>query len=137
MTLDGVARLRARVAWFRLTPMRRLEYVARGQLQYVDLPPIGLAEDTDALVRPVAATTCALDHAIIAGLTPFVGPFALGHEAVGEIVDVGDKVEGLTLGQPVVIPWHIFCGECGGRIPGPRDQEGARTPDVGSWRLTC
>jgi hypothetical protein len=34
------------------------------------------------IVRPVASTTCDLDRAIIAGATPFEGPFAIGHECV-------------------------------------------------------
>ena len=41
-------------------------------------------------MRPVASTTCDLDGAIVAGATPFAGPFAIGHECVAEVIDVGD-----------------------------------------------
>ena len=42
------------------------------------------------------------------------GPFALGHEAVGEVVAVGDAAgaAGLRPGDRVVIPWHLSCGTC-------------------------
>jgi hypothetical protein len=53
--------------------MRRLEYVRRGELRHVDAPMPALQSDGDAIVQPVAATTCDLDRAIIAGLTPFEG----------------------------------------------------------------
>ena len=92
--------------------MRRLEYVRRGELRHVDAPMPALQSDGDAIVQPVAATTCDLDRAIIAGLTPFEGPFALGHEAVGEVIEVGDGVHGIAPGQLVVVPWHICCGTC-------------------------
>src|SRR5205823_11610507 len=36
----------------------------------------------EAIVRPIAASTCDLDHNILAGKTPFRGPFSIGHEAV-------------------------------------------------------
>jgi alcohol dehydrogenase len=71
-----------------------------------------IAGDREALVRPVAATTCDLDQLVIRGEAPFAGPFAIGHECVAEIVDLGDAVSGLEPGQRVVVTWHIACGEC-------------------------
>jgi alcohol dehydrogenase len=93
--------------------VRRLEFVSRGALRYVEAPEPRLLEDSDAIVRPVASTTCDLDRAIIAGLTPFSGPFAIGHEAVAEVIEVGDDAGSLVPGQLVVVPWHVFCGTCG------------------------
>ena len=92
--------------------MRRLEYVRRGELRHVDAPMPSLESDGDAIVQPVAATTCDLDRAIIAGLTPFEGPFALGHEAVGEVIEVGDGIVSIAPGKLVVVPWHVCCGTC-------------------------
>jgi threonine dehydrogenase-like Zn-dependent dehydrogenase len=34
----------------------------------------------------------------------------LGHEAVGEIVDLADDVVGLALGDLIVVPRHVSCG---------------------------
>jgi len=92
--------------------MRKLEFVRRGELRYVEASAPALRSDGDAIVQPVVATTCDLDRAIIAGLTPFEGPFAIGHEAVAEVLEVGDGVRAVRPGQLVVVPWHICCGTC-------------------------
>jgi alcohol dehydrogenase len=92
--------------------MRRLEYVRRGELRWADVREARVQEPGDAVVRPIASTTCDLDRAIIAGATPFVGPFAIGHECVAEVVDIGDGAATLRPGQQVVVPWHICCGLC-------------------------
>ena len=92
--------------------MRRLEYVSAGRLRHIEVPQPSLSANADAIVRPVAATTCDLDRAIIAGATPFRGPFALGHEAVAEVIAVGDDAGALQPGQLVVVPWHVYCGTC-------------------------
>jgi alcohol dehydrogenase len=92
--------------------VRSLSYVSPGALEWQDAPEPTLEGDGEALVRPVAATTCDLDRLIIRGETPFQGPFAIGHECIAEIVDAGDAVAGFEPGQRVVVPWHISCGEC-------------------------
>ena len=92
--------------------MRRLEFVKPRVLRWVDSPDPAIGEATDAVVRPVAATTCDLDRAIIAGRTPFSGPFAIGHECVAEVVDVGDAPGMPRPGDLVVVPWHVSCGRC-------------------------
>lgn len=93
--------------------MRSLTYVEAGRLEWRDVPAPRLEGDREALVRPVAASTCDIDEQIIKGNTPMVGPFALGHECLGEVLEVGDDAGGVEPGQLVAIPWHISCGECG------------------------
>ena len=90
--------------------MQRFEYVKKGELRYVDAPMPVLQCDDDAIVQPVVSATCDLDRAIIMGLTPFKGPFALGHETVAKVLEVGDKVTHVKPGQLVVVPWHVACG---------------------------
>jgi threonine dehydrogenase-like Zn-dependent dehydrogenase len=63
-------------------------------------------------VRPTAVATCDLDALIIAGESPFPAPFAIGHECVAEVVDVGDAVTSLAPGQLVSVPFQISCGQC-------------------------
>ncbi len=68
---------------------------------------------SDALVRPIAASTCDLDQAIVHTTVPgSEQPFAIGHEAVGEVIEVGAAVTGLRPGDVVVIPYHLSCGAC-------------------------
>src|SRR3954452_21977076 len=89
--------------------MRRLEFVRRGELRWAEAPEARVQDAGDAVVRPIASTTCDLDRAIITGATPFAGPFAIGHECVAGVVEAGDDAGTLRRGQRVVVPWHICC----------------------------
>jgi len=60
----------------------------------------------------VAATSCDVDSAILAGHGPIPPPFALGHECVARVADVGDAITHVAPGDLVVVPWAISCGEC-------------------------
>ena len=94
--------------------MRSLVYVGPEGLEWQETPEPVLRADHEALVRPVASASCDLDRRIVSGSTPMEPPFALGHEAVGEIVDLGTEAAagGLTPGARVAIPWHLSCGTC-------------------------
>jgi threonine dehydrogenase-like Zn-dependent dehydrogenase len=116
--------------------MRQLVYVRRGKLEWREAPEPTLRAPTGALVRPMFAARCDLDHAFlrhdyrlaarIAGLLrivdpmvletfgnpPFQGPFPYGHECVGKVVRVGEDVKALVVGQMVVVPFQISCGQC-------------------------
>lgn len=66
---------------------------------------------------------------ILAGRGPIAPPFAIGHECVARVVDVGDAVSHVAPGDLVVVPWAISCGECsscGSRIA--RDNVHAHLP---------
>jgi alcohol dehydrogenase len=76
------------------------------------VPEPALESDVAALVRPLAVTTCDFDGAVISGLAPFRGPLPVGHEGVGEVVDVGVDVAQVQPGDRVIIPWKISCGTC-------------------------
>lgn len=95
--------------------MRSLMFVKPGELRFDDVDAPTLVEPGDALVRPLAATTCDLDHHVIADKTPFsgFGPFPLGHECVGTVVEVGTDCAKVTVGDVVGVAWHIACGTCG------------------------
>lgn len=94
--------------------MRSLVYTGPRQLEWREAPEPVLDADHQALVRPIASAACDLDRRIVAGATPMQGPFAIGHEAVGEVLEVGDVAAagGLRPGMRVVIPWHLSCGSC-------------------------
>jgi threonine dehydrogenase-like Zn-dependent dehydrogenase len=92
--------------------MRQLTFLGPGELEWREVPEPRLQVDDDALVRPIAATTCDLDVAIIRGQTPFSGPLALGHECVAEVIEVGEEVHGVSEGDLVCVPWHVSCWSC-------------------------
>ena len=91
--------------------MRRLEFVASRRLEFREVTEPRIESADQAIVRPIASTTCDLDRAIIGGATPFEPPFAIGHECVAEVVDVGDAA-GVIPGTTVVVPWHPCCTVC-------------------------
>ncbi len=91
--------------------MRALTFTKANHLEWHDDPEPKLQSDTDVLIRPLAAAACDLDAAIIAGLTPYEPPFAIGHEFVGEIIDAGEAA-GVAIGDRVALPFQISCGRC-------------------------
>jgi threonine dehydrogenase-like Zn-dependent dehydrogenase len=94
--------------------VRELIYIGDRKVAWREAPDPLLQEPTDAIVRPVAATTCDVDKMIITGKSPVPPPFAIGHECVAEVVDVADGVTHVEPGDLVVVPWHIACGRCEG-----------------------
>lgn len=93
--------------------MRELIYAAPNKLEWREAPEPTITDSRQALVRPIASAFCDLDRRIRAGLTPFPAGFAIGHEAVGEVIEVGSSVTGVRRGDLVSIPWKIACGQCG------------------------
>lgn len=71
-----------------------------------------LRESRDALVRPLAVARCDLDPAIAIGLYPMPAPFVMGHEMVGEVIEVGDAVTGVRPGDRVIVPFQLSCMAC-------------------------
>ena len=116
--------------------MRELTFIRAGRLQWRECDAPTLQDPGDAIVRPFVAGRCdgdtlpihrAVSRAMqlgmriglvdpivgtICGHIPFQGPFAIGHECVAQVVEVGDDVTGLHPGQVVVVPWAVSCGSC-------------------------
>jgi alcohol dehydrogenase len=92
--------------------MKVLNVEAPGRLAWIDAPSPSLSSTSSALVRPIASASCDLDRRLIAGSTPFKPPFALGHECVAEVLEVGDAVRTVRRGDLVSVPWKIACGMC-------------------------
>jgi threonine dehydrogenase-like Zn-dependent dehydrogenase len=115
--------------------MRELNLIAAGKLEWVERPD-PVPEAGDAIVRPIVVSRCdgdtlpihhhvsramqvglkagVIDPAVghICGAVPFAGPFAIGHECVGEVVRLGPAVARLAVGDRVVVPWSVSCGAC-------------------------
>lgn len=80
------------------------------EITEVELDPPGAGE---LLVRVGAAGLCHSDLSVINGSRPRVMPMALGHEAAGEVVEVGEGVGGFAAGDHVILAFVPACGECG------------------------
>jgi len=91
--------------------MRQLTFLAPGQLEWRDAPLPAIKADHDAIVRPLAVARCDLDYHIVTGRVPFPGPFAFGHEMVGEVIDAGPKAN-VAPGARVIVPFQLSCERC-------------------------
>ena len=92
--------------------MRHLVFLGPGSLEWQESTDPRLADDRDAIVRPLAVARCDLDPAIALGLYPMTPPFALGHEMVGEVVERGNRAGAAAIGDRVIVPFQISCGSC-------------------------
>ena len=83
------------------------------RIEYVDVPSIS---PSDVLVRVKNVGICASDiHYYLHGkIASFIveKPLILGHECSGEVVEVGEKVTGVEVGERVVIEPGFTCGSC-------------------------
>jgi alcohol dehydrogenase len=78
-------------------------------IEELDLDPPGEGE---VLVRIGAAGLCHSDLSVVNGDRPRPVPMALGHEAAGEVVEVGSGVTDLVPGDHVVMIFVPSCGHC-------------------------
>ena len=92
--------------------IQTLTFVQPNLLEWRERKTPVIVDATDAIVRPIAASTCDVDQKIVRGGTPETGTFTIGHEAVGRVVEIGSGVVDIRPGDIVSIPWHIACGQC-------------------------
>src|SRR5690242_6679879 len=85
----------------------------RQPLQIADIPAPKPAA-TDVLVKIAACAVCRTDLHVMDGELPHPKlPLIPGHEIVGVIVEKGERVDKLNIGDRVGIPWLGWtCGEC-------------------------
>ncbi len=75
--------------------------------------PVLSKDSTEVIVKVKAAGICGSDIHIYHGENPFATlPRVIGHEFVGEVVEIGNKVSGLEVGDHIVIEPITYCGKC-------------------------
>ena len=78
-----------------------------------DVPEPKILNEHDAIVRITSTAICGSDLHLYNGLVPTMQKGdILGHEFMGEVVEVGPRVERLNVGDRVVVPFPISCGAC-------------------------
>ncbi len=86
-------------------------YAQSRPLQIAELE-LGSPGPGEVMIRVHAAGLCHSDLSVINGSRPRVMPMVLGHEAAGEVVEVGAGVSELRLGDHVVLAFVPSCGRC-------------------------
>jgi threonine dehydrogenase-like Zn-dependent dehydrogenase len=93
--------------------MRALTWQATKKVEVIDVPDPVIQEPTDVIVRITASAICGSDLHLYDVLGPFLAKDdVLGHEPMGIVEEVGAAVRNLRVGDRVVIPFVIACGEC-------------------------
>ncbi len=78
-----------------------------------DVPDPKILNQRDAIVKITSTAICGSDLHLYNGFVPAMEPGdVLGHEFMGEVVEVGREVKNLKVGDRVVVPFPIACGNC-------------------------
>lgn len=93
--------------------MRALVYHGPGKISWDTVADPAIKEPADAILRVDTTTICGSDPHIVAGEVPDVRPgTVLGHEAVGEVLEVGPEVHTIRPGDHVIVSCVTACGRC-------------------------
>ncbi|MCW2566340.1 MAG: glutathione-dependent formaldehyde dehydrogenase [Mycobacterium sp.] len=78
-----------------------------------DVPDPKILNQRDAIIRITSSAICGSDLHLYNGFIPTMKKHdILGHEFMGEVVELGREVTNLKLGDRVVVPFPIACGRC-------------------------
>jgi threonine dehydrogenase-like Zn-dependent dehydrogenase len=93
--------------------MRALAWHGKGSIRCDSVPDPKIEHSRDAIIKVTACAICGSDLHIYDGVIPSMkhGDI-LGHETMGEVVEVGAENRKLRVGDRVVVPFTISCGEC-------------------------
>lgn len=93
--------------------MRAVVWEGRNKVEVQDVPDPEILNPRDAIVQVTLTAICGSDLHLYDGYIPTMkSGDVLGHEFMGEVVDVGHQVKNLAKGDWVVVPFAIACGRC-------------------------
>ncbi len=93
--------------------MRAVCWWGKGDVRVLDVPDPEILNPHDAIVRVTLTAICGSDLHLFDGVVPtMLRGDILGHEFMGEIVEVGSEVKRLKVGDRVIVPFPIACGRC-------------------------
>lgn len=93
--------------------MRALCWHGKGDIRCDTVPDPTLQDAGDVIIKVTSCAICGSDLHLYDGYMPTMeSGDILGHETMGEVVEVGSGVSKLKVGDRVVVPFNIACGEC-------------------------
>lgn len=93
--------------------MRAACWHGKHDVRVEQVPDPRILNQRDAIVRVTATAICGSDLHLYDGFVPtMMKGDILGHEFMGEVVEVGSAVRQLKVGDRVVVPFPIACGAC-------------------------
>jgi threonine dehydrogenase-like Zn-dependent dehydrogenase len=93
--------------------MRATVWHGKNDIRVDNVPDPKIINPRDAIVKITSTAICGSDLHLVDGFVPTMEKGdILGHEFMGEIVEVGSGVGNLKIGDRVVVPFPIACGSC-------------------------
>ncbi|HEY8160672.1 MAG: zinc-dependent alcohol dehydrogenase [Methylocystis sp.] len=93
--------------------MKALTFHGKGDIRCENVPDPTIEDPRDAIVKVTACAICGSDLHIYDGVIPKMHHGdVMGHETMGEVVETGSAVKNIKVGDRVVVPFTISCGEC-------------------------
>jgi len=93
--------------------MKALAWHGKGKMRCDTVPDPKIEHPRDAIIKVTACAICGSDLHIYDGIIPSMQHGdVLGHETMGEVVELGSGVTNLRIGDRVVVPFTISCGGC-------------------------
>ncbi|MBW5399430.1 alcohol dehydrogenase [Brachyspira pilosicoli] len=93
--------------------MKALVYIGDKKIELKEIENPKIIDSKDAIVKVQLSSICTSDFHIINGQVPRANKnIVLGHEFVGEVVEIGSEVKKLNIGDRVSANCITFCGEC-------------------------
>ena len=93
--------------------MKAVCWWGKGEVRVVDAPDPKIINPHDAIVRVSLTAICGSDLHLYDGYVPtMMRGDILGHEFMGEVVELGPEVKNLKVGDRVIVPFPISCGRC-------------------------
>jgi threonine dehydrogenase-like Zn-dependent dehydrogenase len=88
-------------------------WISKYNVRVEEVPDPKIMNAQDAIIRITATAICGSDLHLYDGFIPsMMKGDILGHEFMGEVVEVGSEVRNLQVGDRVVVPFPISCGSC-------------------------
>ncbi|WP_221089601.1 zinc-dependent alcohol dehydrogenase [Deinococcus aquaedulcis] len=93
--------------------MKAIVWQGTNKIGVETVPDPTLLLPTDAIIKITSTAICGSDLHLLDGVIPSMEKGdILGHEFMGEVVEVGREVKKLKVGDRVVVPFNIACGVC-------------------------
>jgi threonine dehydrogenase-like Zn-dependent dehydrogenase len=93
--------------------MKALCWHGKGDMRYDTVPDPKIEHPRDAIIKVMACAICGSDLHIFDGVIPSMERGdVIGHETMGEVVEVGAENNAVKVGDRIVVPFAIACGEC-------------------------
>jgi threonine dehydrogenase-like Zn-dependent dehydrogenase len=93
--------------------MKATCWMGKKKVEVQNVPDPQILNQRDCIVKISSTAICGSDLHLYNALLPFMEPGdVLGHEFMGEVMEVGRGVKNLKVGDRVVVPFPIACGNC-------------------------